>query len=173
MVGALILREPQCKTRLRYESMRHTPPDHGTRMMANLVARASIDIDAPPADVWKALTDPDAIEQYMFGSKVTSDWEEGASISWEGEWKGERYRDKGSILQFNPERLLQYTHFSPLSGLPDSPENYHTVTIELTQEGTLTRVWLSQDKNPTEEARRHSEENWNTMLAALKDLLET
>jgi hypothetical protein len=33
-------------------------------------------------------------------------------------------------------------------------------------------VTLTQDNNPTEEARRHSEENWSMMLDGLKKLVE-
>jgi hypothetical protein len=76
------------------------------------------------------------------------------------------------ILQFKPERTLQYSHFSPLSGLPDKPESYHIVTIELSDEGDQTRVSLTQDNNPTEEEREHSEKNWEMMLVALKKFLE-
>lgn len=89
-----------------------------------------------------------------------------------GEWQGRSYEDKGVILRFEPTRLLQYSHFSPLSGLPDTPEHYHTVTIELSDEGNRTRVSLTQDNNPSEEAREHSERNWQLMLAGLKELVE-
>ena len=57
-------------------------------------------------------------------------------------------------------------------GLPDTPENYHAVTIELADQSGGTRVSLSQDNNVTDEAREHSEKNWNMMLASLKGLLE-
>jgi hypothetical protein len=67
---------------------------------------------------------------------------------------------------------LQYSHFSPLSGLPDSPDNYHTVTIELSRQASATHVLLWQDNNPTEQAREHSEKNWSMMLTNLKTLLE-
>ena len=33
-------------------------------------------------------------------------------------------------------------------------------------------VALSQDNNPTDEARRHSEENWKMMLAGLKKAVD-
>ncbi len=99
-------------------------------MDTNLIARASIAINAPSADVWDALVNPEAIEQYMFGTHVTTDWREGSPITWKGEWEGKPYEDKGVILKLEPERTLQYSHFSPLAGLPDKPENYHTVTIE-------------------------------------------
>ena len=65
-----------------------------------------------------ALVDPAAIKQYMFGTTVESDWREGSSIVWKGEWQGRAYEDKGVILRLEPGRLLQYSHFSPLSGAP-------------------------------------------------------
>lgn len=141
-------------------------------MNTNLIARASVAINAANAEVWDALVNPEAIEQYMFGTHVATDWHQGSPITWKGEWQGKPYEDKGVILQLEPGRTLQYSHFSPLAGLPDKPENYHTVTIELSGEGDQTRVSLAQDNNPTEEARDHSEKNWQMMLAGLKKLLE-
>lgn len=141
-------------------------------MKTDLLAKASVTIDATRAEVWNALTDPAAIKQYMFGANVTSDWREGQPITWEGEWQGKKYVDKGVILQLTPGRTLRYSHFSPLAGLPDRPENYHTVGIELSDEGDQTGVTLTQDNNLTEQAREHSEKNWNTMLMSLKRMLE-
>jgi uncharacterized protein YndB with AHSA1/START domain len=141
-------------------------------MNKNLIARTSITINAPRGKTWNALVNPDAIQQYMFGTNVVSDWHEGSPIVWKGEWQGKSYEDKGVILQFKPERTLQYSHFSPLSGLPDKPESYHIVTIELSDEVDQTRVSLTQDNNPTEEEREHSEKNWEMMLVALKKFLE-
>jgi uncharacterized protein YndB with AHSA1/START domain len=115
---------------------------------------------------------PEAIKQFMFGTNVDSDWREGSPIIWRGEWQGRAYEDKGVILQLKPGRTLQYSHFSPLSGLPDKPESYHTVTIELSDEGDQTRVSLAQDNNPSEQAREHSEKNWQDMLTALKSYME-
>lgn len=108
----------------------------------------------------------------MFGADVRSDWTVGAPITWSGVWQGKPYHDKGVIKQIERERVLQYSHFSPLSGQPDRPENYHTVTIELADGNAQTRVVLTQDNNPTEEARAHSEKNWNMMLGALKKFVE-
>ncbi len=140
-------------------------------MTQQLLATAATDIDAPVDEVWRALVTPATITKYMFGTTVTSDWKEGSPITWKGEWKGKPYEDRGRIVRFDPDRLLQYTHYSPLSG-PDVPENHHTVTIELTDDDGRTHVTLTQDNNATEDARRHSEENWNGMLTRLKKLLE-
>jgi len=138
----------------------------------DLVARASTTINAPSEKVWDALVNPEAIHQYMFGTHVTSDWRENSPITWKGEWQGKSYEDKGVILQSKPGRTLQYSHFSPLSGLPDKPESYHTVTIELSREANQTRVSLTQDNNSTEEAREHAEKNWEMMLSGLKKFVE-
>jgi uncharacterized protein YndB with AHSA1/START domain len=141
-------------------------------MDQNLIATASIVVNGSSESVWRALVTPEAIKQYMFGTNAVSDWREGSSIVWKGEWQGRSYEDKGVILQLRPPKTLQYSHFSPLSGLSDEPQNYHTVTIELSGEGTQTRVSLTQDNNATEPEREHSEMNWQAMLAALKAFVE-
>jgi uncharacterized protein YndB with AHSA1/START domain len=136
-----------------------------------VVAESSVAIDAPRAKVWKALVDPASIKKYMFGTTVTSDWREGSPITWKGEWRGKKYEDKGKILKLVPERTLQYSHYSPMSGQPDRPESYHTVRIELEGDRPTT-VTLSQDNNASEKARAESEKNWRMMLDSLKKLLE-
>jgi uncharacterized protein YndB with AHSA1/START domain len=141
-------------------------------METNLNATASVIADVPRSKVWDALVKPEATKQYMFGTDVTSDWREGSSITWKGEWEGKSYEDKGRILQLKPGEVLQYTHFSPLCGLPDRPESYHTVTIRLFDEGNRTHVTLTQDNNPTEQARADSQKNWEMMLAGLKSFVE-
>lgn len=141
-------------------------------MSQDLIARVTALVHASHEDVWQALVSPKAIKQYMFGADVTSDWREGRPITWQGEWQGKPYQDKGVILQVQPRKLLQYSHFSPLSGLRDEPANYHTVTIELTPEPEGTQVALTQDHNATAEERAHSEKNWSAMLTALEQYLE-
>jgi len=139
---------------------------------ANYIAKALITINASAEKVWHALTDPGMIKKYMFGTTVISDWKEGSKIIWKGEWEGKSYEDKGKILRFEPKKSLQYSHFSPLSGLHENPENYHIVTIDLEEKDKQTTVTLTQDNNPDEKTKDHSEKNWKMMLASLKKLLE-
>lgn len=141
-------------------------------MTRGLVAKQSVTINAPAPKVWDALVNPEMVKQYMFGATVASDWTSGSAITFTGEWQGKQYQDKGVILRVEARRLLEYTHFSPLAGLPDTPDNYHTVTIELSEQNGATTLSLSQDNNPTEQAREHSEKNWGLMLANLKKLVE-
>lgn len=142
-------------------------------MDKNLISKSSITINAPVEEVWNALVDPNAIKQYMFGTNVVSDWHEGSTILWKGEWNGRAYEDKGEILKLTPGQTLQYSHYSALAGVPDQPENYHTVTVELSNEGKQTHVSLTQDKNATEEERAESQKNWETMLTGLKKFVES
>jgi uncharacterized protein YndB with AHSA1/START domain len=139
----------------------------------DLIARASTRIAAPAERVWRALTDPAEIEKYYFGSKVESDWKAGSPITWNGEWQGKPYQDKGEILEVQPRRRMRYTHYSPMTGKPDVPENYHAITIDLMPDGDGTRVSLAQDGNADAQARDHSAKNWATMLDGLKKLIES
>lgn len=141
-------------------------------MNKGFVARATTVINAPASQVWNALTDPALIKQYLFDTHVTTDWRVGSPITYEGVWQGKPYQDKGQILNVEPERLLVSTFWSALSGLPDVPENYNTVRYELSPESSGTRITIIQDNNATEEAAKHSEQNWNIVLDGMKKLLE-
>jgi len=136
------------------------------------VAKAQTIINATTDKVWDALINPEMIKKYMFGTTAISDWKEGSKIIWKGEWDGKSYEDKGKILQLESQRRLQYSHYSPLSGLNDNPENYHIVTIDLAKKDNETMVILTQDNNPDEKTKDHSEKNWKMMLTSLKKLLE-
>jgi uncharacterized protein YndB with AHSA1/START domain len=142
-------------------------------MTRGLVSKASIRINAPVSVVWDAFVNPGVISKYMFGTKVVSEWREGSPIAWRGVWKGKAYEDRGTVLELKLGRILRYSHFSGVSGLPDVPENYHTVTIELEPSVRDTTVSLTQDNNETEQGRRESEKNWEAMLGSLKKLLES
>ena len=99
--------------------------------MRDIVATASIDIPAPPDRVWMVLTDNQLLGEVMFGSTIITDWEVGGPIVFRGEWEGKPFEDKGVIEEFNEPRRLRMSHFSPLSGAEDIPENYHQVVYDL------------------------------------------
>jgi uncharacterized protein YndB with AHSA1/START domain len=141
-------------------------------MNQTFVAQATIIINAPTSRVWDALTRPDLIKQYLFGTKVTTDWRVGSPITYQGTWEGKAYQDKGKVLQVAPGKLLVSTFWSSLSGLPDVPENYQTVRYELSTEGSGTRLTITQDNNATQEDANHSEQNWKMVLDGMKKLLE-
>ena len=141
-------------------------------MKKGLTATASIRIKAPIERVWDALINPELIRRYMFGTEVISEFKEGTPIIWKGVWNGKPYEDKGTILKKDLLKTLEFTHFSPLTGIPDVEENYHTLTYKLTDEGDYTVVSLSQDNNADDKARIHAQKNWHRMLESLKKTLE-
>ena len=141
-------------------------------MNETYLAKVSISIDAPKEKVWEALTKPELIKQYLFGTQVTTDWQVGSPITYKGTWESKSYEDKGKVLENEPGKLLVSTFWSSLSGVPDLPENYQTVRYELSDEGDGTRLTLTQDNNDSEESAKHSEQNWNMVLEGLKRLVE-
>ncbi len=141
--------------------------------MANIVATATTEITGSTGQVWAALTDPELIKKYMFGSQVFTDWHEGSSILWKGEYEGKAYEDKGNIVAVDTNKRLEVTHFSPLSQQEDVPENYHTLVYELEDHGDTTRVSLSQDNNASEEGAANAKGTWEMLLAGLKQVVES
>jgi uncharacterized protein YndB with AHSA1/START domain len=139
-------------------------------------AQVSLDIDAPPDFVWKALTTREVLGSSFFGSKVDTDWKVGSPILFRGEWKGKAFEDKGQIQVFSPPKQLRFTHWSPLSGVPDEPRNYHIATFDLAPSGTKTRVTVTQeneDGKPVEPATREElAKNWTAILDGLKKAVE-
>lgn len=141
-------------------------------MPTNLVATSTITIDAPADRVWEVITDPAAVKEFMFGADLETDWTEGSPIAWRGEWEGKPYEDKGEILEVDPGRKLVHTHFSPLGGQEDMPENYHTLTWTLEGQDGATVLTLSQDNNASEDAAEHSKGMWDMLVADVKKIAE-
>jgi uncharacterized protein YndB with AHSA1/START domain len=136
------------------------------------VAKATIVINAGTSKVWNALTQPDLIKRYLFGTEVTTDWQVGSAITYKGVWEGKPYEDKGRVLEVEPGERLVSTFWSALSGLPDVPKNYQTVRYELSAEGQGTRVTVIQDNNASEADANHSAQNWKMVLDGMKKVLE-
>jgi uncharacterized protein YndB with AHSA1/START domain len=141
-------------------------------METKLIAKATIKINAPASKVWEALTKPELIKKYFFGTEAISDWKVGSPILFKGIWEGKEYMDKGIILRSEREKLFEYTYLSSFSGLEDVPENYATITYKLVPENSGTKLTVTQDNIATEETKQHSEQNWSSVLNALKELLE-
>jgi uncharacterized protein YndB with AHSA1/START domain len=141
-------------------------------MPDDFVAESSATIEAPPGRVWEVITDPAATKEFMFGAELATDWSVGGPITWRGSWEGNEYEDKGVILDVQPGSRLVYTHFSPLGGQEDKPENYHTLTWTLQDQGGRTLLTLAQDNNPTAESAEHSQGMWDRLVADVKRLSE-
>lgn len=142
-------------------------------MAENLKVHSGVTIQAPVSLVWQALTDPALIKQYLFGTDTVSDWKKGSLITWSGEYEGKTYQDKGTIIDIVPEKLLHTTHYSPMTGKEDKPENYHHVVYEVSPENGNTKVTITQDNVTNEKELEHMQKNWNMILEGMKKFLES
>src|SRR6202521_2533519 len=138
-----------------------------------LIAKSSIEINNTIDEAWKALVNPEIVEKYMLGSQQLSDWQKGSTITWEKDFNGRTFVDKGEILEITPPKHLKYTHYSPASGKPDAPENYQTVSVALKENAKGTTIELSSDNNASEEAKERTEQIWTYYFQGLKLIMDT
>jgi uncharacterized protein YndB with AHSA1/START domain len=137
-------------------------------------AETSIEINATPEKIWDVLVNPDLVKQYLHGTTMQADWREGGAITWSGEWKGQSYVDKGTVLVYDPYKAIKTTHWSPMSGTEDKPENYHHVAYELNEEDGKTTLTLTQGNSPTQQdADSMIENGWKPMMQEIKKLAES
>ncbi len=142
-------------------------------MNKGFTAKSVVIIDASASKVWEALTRPEIIKQYFFGTNVDTDWQVGSPITYSGMWEGKAYEDKGTILQVEPEKLLVSTFWSALSGLADVPENYQTISYQLNMDDNQrTVLTVLQDNHATIADADRTEQNWGMILASMKKILE-
>ncbi|MES2850066.1 MAG: SRPBCC family protein [Bacteroidota bacterium] len=141
-------------------------------MKSNIIAEVSTVIHTQLSTLWEALTKPEIVKEYFFGTDLSTTWEPGAPIIFSGEWQGKKYEDKGTVLAYNKEEMLQYTYWSSMSGIEDKPENYVTLTYRIGGKDGKATVTIIQENIPDEKTRDHSIENWKKVLQALKKLLE-
>jgi uncharacterized protein YndB with AHSA1/START domain len=141
--------------------------------MANLSSKTSININAPVAQVWRALIDPEIVKKYFFGTNVESAWKKGSPIIWSGEWEGKAYHDRGTVLDITPGKYLKYSYWSSMSGTEDKPENYQNVSYDLTEKDGVTTLEIGQENIKDEAAKEHSEQNWQHVFGKMKEMIES
>jgi len=122
--------------------------------------------------VWEALTKPELVQKYFFGTLLTTDWSIGSSITFRGVWEGKAYEDLGTVRSFDPPRTLSYDYWSNFSGIEDKPELRQLISYELADEEGGVRVTIRQSNVDTQERADHSAKNWQTVLDGLKSLAE-
>ncbi|MBS1652899.1 MAG: SRPBCC domain-containing protein [Bacteroidetes bacterium] len=128
-------------------------------------------IKAPIEKVWEALTNPVILKQYFFGTEMITNWEIGSSIIFQGEWEGQKYKDKGEVLEYERNKKLSYSYLSSWSGKEDLPENYLWVCYEVKKDGTNTELTIHQS-NYDEERAKHSEKSWDLLITEMRKFIE-
>lgn len=149
-------------------------------MSEQLFVKNSISINAPTTKVWDALTSPEQTKKYMFGCGTVSDWKEGSSLLWKGNFDGkEIVAVKGNIVKIDEGKFLEYTTIDPNAGLKDIPENYLNVTYNLSEQNGQTILTVTQGDYAKvgDGEKRYNEAvsggGWEPILVKIKELVES
>jgi uncharacterized protein YndB with AHSA1/START domain len=134
----------------------------------------TIQINAPLPTVWATLTTPEIMKQWMSETEIDiiTDWNVGSPILIRGRLHGINFENTGTVLQFEREKILQYSHLSSLSRLPDKPESYSVLDFRLAPISHQTTLTLTLSNFPTETIYKHLAYYWNVTLEILKRMME-
>lgn len=141
-------------------------------MDKELISKSSIDINASSTKVWEVLVKPEIAKEYFFGAEIVTDWKVGSPITFKGEFNGNKYEEKGVLLNVETNAKLQYSHWSNFDGLPDESENYRTWTFDLIEKEGTTKLYITEDNIPTEKQKNRSDEFWGEVLKSIKRISE-
>ena len=136
-------------------------------MSKKFALKKSISINSSILKVWEALTNPELIKKYFFGTECVTDWKKGSPILFKGIWDGKPYEDKGKIIDIEKEKFIHYSYWSAFSGTEDIPENYATIKYELSTDYKTTTFTIIQEGFETQEACDHSSKNWGHVMEGL------
>lgn len=143
--------------------------------MEDIRVSASTVIQAPASAVWEYLTDPGRMNQWMgepeMGVEVATEWEVGGPIRISG-FHHIAFENTGTVLRFEPGKILRYTHRSSLSHLPDTPENHSIITFRLSGKEGGTALEVTVENFPTETIHKHLAFYWRSTLPLLKRVVE-
>jgi uncharacterized protein YndB with AHSA1/START domain len=131
-----------------------------------------ITINAPTANIWDVLTNPEKIVLYT-GSITSTDWQPGSNITWKGEMHGMPFKNKGEVLAANLHQLLKFTYWSGMGGDEDLPENYSEITYSLTPlDNNTVELKYTRVNIPTEIETQIFQGHIQSMLGEIKKLSE-
>jgi uncharacterized protein YndB with AHSA1/START domain len=134
---------------------------------------STVRILAPARKVWLALTVPDLVKQWQFGSDLLTTWEVGTSIVFRNEWNGQVFEQKGTVLEFSPESRLRYSLFFPAPGVQEIPENAFFMTYELAEiDGATSLLVRQEDPRPSQPGESSGGGEGPDVLSSLKELVE-
>ncbi len=123
--------------------------------------------------LWSVLTESEYTKVYMYNCTVSSDWNIGNPIIWEGNYQGYQAYQKGEILDIQPIKLIKYSTFDPNFGLEDKPENYIHVTYLLNEKDNKTELTIINETfDGNEERMGHINQGWETVIEKIKEVAE-
>lgn len=134
---------------------------------------STIFINAPIENVWNALTKPELVKQWQYGSDLITDWKVGNQIKFRNEWNGQFFEQWGTILEVVPYHKIKYSLFFPRPELEDKPENYFIMSYVLSEENDKIKLSIIKEDNRPDAIQEEPKEEKNPILEALKALIES
>ena len=142
-------------------------------MRNDLIVSGMVEINSSISKVWDALTNPKIIKEYLFGTETITDWKVGSEIIFQGEYQGQKYRDKGIVQDFILNRTITYSYWSGFTGLEDKPENYSLITYDLEKiNDEKTKLTWTQKGFANEQGYKHSQSGTKELLIKIKEIVE-
>ncbi len=139
-------------------------------MDKSLIAEASIVTQKSREDLWDALTNPEKIAKYLFGTETITSWEEGSDIIFQGVYEGHKYKDKGKVVNFKPKQRLTYLYWSQFSGTEDKIENYGEVDVTINNESNQQVLSWKQTGFTSPKNCEHTQNGLSAMLEQICEL---
>ncbi|MFH6934210.1 SRPBCC family protein [Flavobacterium sp. FlaQc-30] len=129
-------------------------------------------LNASIEKVWNALTKPELVKQWQYGSELITDWKTGNEIRFRNEWQGQVFEQWGSILEIVPNQKIKYSLFFPRPELEDKPENYFIMSYILSEENNKVKLQIIQEDNRPGAIQEEPQDDENPILQSLKTLVE-
>ena len=136
-------------------------------------SESTVVIRAPAKKVWPALTRPDLVKQWQYGSDLLTTWEVGTPVVFRNEWNGNVFEQWGTVLEFAPESRVKYSLFVPRPDLQDIPEHRFFMTYELAESDGVTSLLVRQDDpRPSLPDESSNANDGPDVLSLLRELVE-
>ena len=133
---------------------------------------STITINASLQKVWDTVTKPEWVKLWQYGSDLMTTWEIGSDIKFSTAWEDKVFEQWGKVLAFQPTELVSYSLFAPRPGLEDKPENYFTMSYNLSSENGQTKLEVVQEDNRPNAVQEAPQGEENPVLKLLKEIAE-
>lgn len=133
---------------------------------------SKLTIKSTAGKVWDALTNPEKVKQWQYGSELITDWKVGSEIRFKSVWNGRTFEQWGTVLEIHQNKKLRYNLFAPRPDLEDKSENYFEMEYRLTEQGKDTFLEIVQEDNRPGAKQEEEQGEENPVLKMLKELIE-
>ena len=137
-----------------------------------ITSKSTIVVNANKQKVWDALTKPEFVKQWQYGSDLLTDWKVGSDIRFRIEWDNEVFEQWGKILEIIPNELIKYSLFFPRPDLEDKEENYFIMSYIISEFKNAIKLEIVKEDNRSGVVKEKENNEENPILIALKEIIE-